>query len=66
MEPKGFIIYPNRGIACALRNYGHKQYPSNSLDQNNSIIVFTKYPHKGIAFLLSIALLRQCNTPPNF
>jgi hypothetical protein len=24
-------------IACALNNYGHNQYPSNSLDQNNSI-----------------------------
>jgi hypothetical protein len=32
MEPKGFIIYPNRGIARALNNFGHKQYPSNSLD----------------------------------
>jgi hypothetical protein len=37
MEPKGFLIYPNKGIACALNNFGHKQYPSNSLDQNNSI-----------------------------
>jgi hypothetical protein len=37
MEPKGFLIYPNRGIACALSNFGHKQYPSNTLDQNNSI-----------------------------
>jgi hypothetical protein len=24
MELKGFLIYPNRGIACALNNYGHK------------------------------------------
>ncbi len=37
MEFKGFLIYPNRGIACAFSNYGHKQYPFNSLDQNNSI-----------------------------
>ncbi len=37
MELKGFVIYPNNGIACALSNYEHKQYPSNSLDQNNSI-----------------------------
>lgn len=37
MEPKGFLIYPNRGIACALSNYRHKQYPSSNLDQNNSI-----------------------------
>jgi hypothetical protein len=37
MEPKGFLIYLNRGIAFALNNYGHKQDPSNSLDQNDSI-----------------------------
>jgi hypothetical protein len=37
MEPRGFIIYPNKSIVCALSNYGHKQYPSNSLDQNNSV-----------------------------
>jgi hypothetical protein len=37
MEPKGFLIYLNGGIAFALNNYGHKQYPSNNLDQNNSI-----------------------------
>jgi hypothetical protein len=37
IKPRGFIIYPDRGIACALNNFGHKQYPSNSLDQNNSI-----------------------------
>ncbi len=24
MEPKGFILYPNRGIARALSDYGHK------------------------------------------
>jgi hypothetical protein len=37
MEPKGFLIYLERGITCALGNFGHKQYPSNSVDQNNSI-----------------------------
>ncbi len=37
MEFKGFLIYPNSDIACALSNYGHKQYPFNNLDQNNSI-----------------------------
>jgi hypothetical protein len=31
------IIYYRKGIACALNNSGHKQYPSNSLDQNNLI-----------------------------
>jgi hypothetical protein len=37
MEPKGFLIHFNRDIACALNNFGHKQHPYNSLDQNNSI-----------------------------
>jgi len=36
MEPKRFIIYLKRGIACALSNSGHKQYPSKSPNQNNS------------------------------
>jgi hypothetical protein len=37
MEPKGFLIYPNKGIACALlsSNFGHEKYPSNNLLQNN-------------------------------
>jgi len=44
MEPKGFLIYFNRGITCALNNFGHKQYSSNSLDQNNSIHGIYKIP----------------------
>jgi hypothetical protein len=44
MEPKGFRIYFNKGITCALNNYGHKHYPSNSLDQNNSINGVYKLP----------------------
>jgi hypothetical protein len=24
MEPKGFMGYPERGIACELSNYGHE------------------------------------------
>jgi hypothetical protein len=35
MEVKVFLIYCNKGIACALSNYGHKQYPSNKMDENN-------------------------------
>jgi len=35
MEPKGFMGYPRRGSACELSNFGHEQYPSNSLNQNN-------------------------------
>jgi hypothetical protein len=37
IEHKGFLIYLNRGITFALNNFEHKQYPSNSLNQNNSI-----------------------------
>jgi hypothetical protein len=36
MEPKGFLIYPKRGIAHALSNFGHEQYPFDSLHQKNS------------------------------
>jgi len=44
MEPKQFLIYPEKGIARALCNYGHNQYPSNSLEQNNSIHNVYKIP----------------------
>ncbi len=36
MEFNVFIGYPKRGIACLVNPYGHEQYPSNNLDQNNS------------------------------
>jgi hypothetical protein len=52
MEPKSFIIYFNNGTTCALSNSRHKQYPSNSLDQNIQSIVFIEYLHEGIVFLL--------------
>jgi len=32
LESKRFLIYPKRGIAHPLSNFGHKQYPSNSVD----------------------------------
>jgi hypothetical protein len=44
MEPKGFPIYLRKGIAQALSNFGHKQYPSNSLDKNNLIHGVYKIP----------------------
>jgi hypothetical protein len=44
MEPKGFLIYFDRGITFALSNFEHKQYLSNSLDQNNSIHGVYKTP----------------------
>ncbi len=44
MEPKGFMIYHKRGIAHALSNFGHKQYLSKSLDQNNLVYGVYKIP----------------------
>jgi hypothetical protein len=35
IEPKWFLGYPTRGIACALSILKHEQYHSDSLDQNN-------------------------------
>ncbi len=32
MKPKKKFLYLKRGIAHPLSNFGHKQYPSNSLD----------------------------------
>jgi hypothetical protein len=53
MEPKGFLIYPKRGIAHALsNNFGHEQYPFNSLHQKHSFHGVYKYFHKSITFLL--------------
>jgi hypothetical protein len=36
MEFNVFLGYTERGIACLVNHSGHEQYPSNSLDQNNS------------------------------
>jgi hypothetical protein len=35
MEPNVFLGYPKRGITCLMNPYRQKQYPYNSLDQNN-------------------------------
>jgi hypothetical protein len=36
MDPNVFMEYPKRGIACLENPFGHEQYPSTSLNQNNS------------------------------
>ncbi len=36
MEPNVFLGYLERSVAGVLNSFGHEQYPSNSLDQNNS------------------------------
>ncbi len=36
MEPNVFMGYPAWGIVSVLNSFGHEQYPSSSLDQNNS------------------------------
>ncbi len=35
MELKGFMGYTKKGNACELSTYGHEQYPSDNLNQNN-------------------------------
>jgi hypothetical protein len=30
-----FMKYPKMGNACELNTFGHQQYPSNSMNQNN-------------------------------
>jgi hypothetical protein len=57
IEPKGILIYLNKGITFALSNFGHKQYPSNSLDQNNSIHGVYKILYEGIIFFFRFELL---------
>ncbi len=37
MEPNVFLGYLAMGIACSLSLFRHEQYPSNNLDQNNSV-----------------------------
>jgi hypothetical protein len=36
MEPNVFIGYLKKGTASVLNNFGHEQYPSDSLHQNNT------------------------------
>jgi hypothetical protein len=36
MKPNVFLGYLAWGIISVLSSFGHEQYPSNSLDQNNS------------------------------
>jgi hypothetical protein len=55
MEPKWFSIYLNKGIACALNNFGLKQYPFNSLSTEIiQYMVFIEYLYEGIALLLDL------------
>jgi hypothetical protein len=55
MEPKGFLIYPNRGIAHALSsNFKHEQYLLIAYTKNILPMVFTEYLHKGITFFLGL------------
>jgi len=36
MESTVFLGYPKKGITCLANLFEYEQYPSNSLDQNNS------------------------------
>jgi len=35
MKPNVFLGYFERGIASVLNSFGHEQYPSDNLNQNN-------------------------------
>ncbi len=58
MEPKGFLIYAYRGIACALSsNFGHEHYPSDNLLQNTYTHGVNKIPSYGYCFPSRFELL---------
>jgi hypothetical protein len=57
MEPERVLIYLYKGITFALNNVGHKHYPFIALTKIIQSMVFTKYPHEGIAFLFRFELL---------
>ncbi len=44
-----FLRYFERAIACSLSLFEHEQYPSNSLDQNNSARGFYSELNEGNA-----------------
>jgi hypothetical protein len=59
MEANLFLGYLKWGIACLVSPFGHEQYPSNSLDQNNSAHGVIMYLNEGIAFLLGFVKATQ-------
>jgi len=50
MEPKGFMGYLERGIACELNSFGQEHYPSNSLNQNNSAHGVYRFLYRLLSF----------------
>ncbi len=52
MEPKGFMGYLKRGNACELSSFGHEQYPSDNLNQNNWAHGVYRLPQWGYYFPL--------------
>jgi len=59
MEPKGFLIYLERGIAHALNNFRHNNTTMIAWTKIIQFMVFTKYPHEGITFLLGYGMVMQ-------
>ncbi len=57
MEPKGFMGYLEGGSACELSSYGHEDYPSNSLNQNNWAHGVCRLPQIGYYFFLGFGLI---------
>jgi hypothetical protein len=58
IEPKGFLIYLERGIAHALSNFKHEQY-HYAWTKIIQPMMFTKYSHEGIVFLLDFGMVMQ-------
>jgi hypothetical protein len=57
MEPKGFLIYLNGGIAFASNNFGTNNTPPITWTKIIQYMVFIECPHGRIAFLFRFELL---------
>ncbi len=59
VESNVFLGYPKRGITCSLNPFRDEQYPSDSLDQNNSAHGVFNVRNVGIVFLLCFVKAMQ-------
>ncbi len=58
MEPKGFMGYPKRCIACESNISRHEQYPFATQTKIIEPMLFAYYHKHGVGFFLGL-----CNTP---
>jgi hypothetical protein len=57
MEPKGFLIYPDRGILKIMLDISNT--PPKAWTKIIQTMLYLKYPHEGIAFLLGFVKAMQ-------